>query len=151
MNVNVRNVGMDEVKRLISISNVVRIDGQDGKALNACLMLSRHHYVGLVGEKIACVWGLIPPSILSDQAYLWLYTTPLVDEHKFLFIRHSQRMMEEMLKQYSRIIGFANVGNDRAIRWIKWLGGVFSEAENGKMNFVITAEAREKRWQNRFR
>ncbi len=49
-----------------------------------------------VEEEFVCCWGLIPPSFVSMQAYLWMWASPLLQEHQFVFIRHSQRQVEEM-------------------------------------------------------
>lgn len=105
--------------------------------MNDCLMSTRHLWAGTVDGAVACVWGLVPPTLLSSQAYLWLYTTELVKEHTFLFVRHSQRAVEEMLDEYPTIVGHCIVGNNQAIRWVKWLGGVFNEPDGKKLPFMI--------------
>lgn len=83
------------------------------------------------------MWGLIPPSLLSNRAYLWLLSTHIVQEHKFLFIRYSQRYVEEMLKVYDELYGDVLVGNDPAKKWLKWLGAEFGYPDRGRIPFVI--------------
>jgi len=95
---------------------------------------------GMVDGKIACVWGLIPPTLLSNKAYLWLLTTDIVAEHKFLFVRHSQRYVEEALKQYPIIVGDCLIGNASAMRWLRWLGAEFGEPDGGRIPFMIKAK-----------
>ena len=96
-------------------------------------------WVGKVNGEPACIWGLIPPTILSDTAYLWLLTTDLIDDHKFLLIRHSQRWIEEALLEWPKIVGLVEPSNPRAVRWIKWLGAKFGSInEDGYLPFVIT-------------
>ena len=118
-----------EVKRLISSSPNDKMNDVEMKAMDACLLLSHEIWIGKVKGEIACVWGLCPPTLMSNQAYLWLYTNHLVEEHKFLFVRRSQRWMEEVLKDYKKIVGFCSPDNARAIRWIEWMGGKFSYNE----------------------
>ena len=108
--------------------------------LKDCLFRSVEVRYGLIDGVVACVWGLIPPTILSDQAWLWLLTTNIVAEHKFLFIRHSQRYIEEALKEYPNIIGDVYIDNVPAKRWLKWLGAELFEPIGGKIPFVIKAK-----------
>lgn len=107
------------------------------EALRECMGRSVKVRCGLYYGRVACMWGLIPPCLLSDRAYMWLLTTNIVDEHKFLFIRYSQRYVEDMLKVYRELYGFVVVGNDKALRWLKWLGAEFSPPVKGRIDFVI--------------
>jgi hypothetical protein len=94
-------------------------------------------WAGMVDGEIACLWGLAPPTFLSTSAYLWLCTTNLVEEHKFLFIRYSQRYVEQMLEIYPEIIGHTATDNLQAIRWIRWLGGEYAPPLAGYRAFTI--------------
>jgi hypothetical protein len=105
--------------------------------LRACIIRSSEVRYGFIHGELACLWGLIPPSLLSDTAYLWLLTTEIVAENKFLFIRHSQRMIEDALLLYPRLEGDVVVGNDSAFRWLRWLGAQFSPPEGKVVKFVI--------------
>lgn len=102
-----------------------------------CMRMSSIVWEGKVDDVIACIWGLIPPSLMSNQAYLWLYTTDLINEHRFLFVRHSQRMIEIMLKEYPIIVGHTHVESTQAIRWLKWLGAEFTAKEGQRLAFTI--------------
>lgn len=89
-------------------------------------------WAGLADDKIACMWGLMKPSLMSDRpAYLWLVTTDLVDEYKFTFIRHSQLAVEEMLKDFPVIVGHCLVSQPAAVRWLRWLGATFGDEVQG--------------------
>lgn len=105
--------------------------------LDACLQFTQTMRAGYFNGKIVCAWGMIPPTLMSDQAYLWLYTTPELVGNEFLFVRHSQMAVQEMLKDYPRIVGQCRADNTRAIRWIRWLGGVFDAGDGALLNFVI--------------
>jgi hypothetical protein len=100
--------------------------------LSQGLSFSSKIWVGTWAGELVCVWGLIPPTLLSDSAYLWLFCTEKLEEHKFLFIRWSQLEMGEMLRLYPRIIGVTDPQNERAVRWLRWLGAEFGEL-NGKL------------------
>lgn len=96
-------------------------------------------WVGSNDDAILCFWGLIPPTLLSDRAYLWLYTTEHLRAHQFMFIRHSQRMVEEMLQDFPIIVGHCAVGQDKSIRWLRWLGAIFGEPQGQLIPFEIKA------------
>ncbi len=105
--------------------------------MNEWMYRSTEIYYGLVDGKPACVWGFIQPTVLSTTAYLWLLTTDIATQHKFLFVRHSQRFIEEALKAWPTIIGNTAIGDVKAIRWIKWLGGKFGEPDGKWLPFTI--------------
>jgi hypothetical protein len=105
--------------------------------LLTCLQRSTDVRYGYVDNQCACVWGLIPPTLLSGSAYLWLLTTDLVEQHKFLFVRHSQRWIEEALQVYPTIIGDWIPGDPRSRRWLEWLGAEFAAFQGGRIPFVI--------------
>lgn len=129
-----------EVFRLISSTSSVNLEAGERKILESFMGLSSHIWIGLVDKKLICFWGLNPPTLLSDCAYLWMYTTPALDEHMFVFVRQSQIAIEKMLAEYQLIGGHAAVGNSRAIRWLKWLGAEFGEPVGKLIPFYIRAK-----------
>lgn len=137
MTVCVEVVDRAALWRMIKSSEHIKLSVKDLEKFDAMCSISSDIYMGLVSGELACVWGLIPPSMMSNTAYLWLYTSSLVEEHKFLFVRHSQRWVEECLKQYDSLIGFCRSDNHQAIRWIEWLGGEFKKPQDGRKDFVI--------------
>ena len=124
---------------LIQRSPIAHIPGAE-EVLKECMWRSIEVRQGLVDGKVACAWGLIPPTVLSNTAYLWLLTTDIIAEHKFLFIRHSQRYIEEALKKYPTIIGDVIGHNPPARKWIQWLGGEFGPMVAGRTPFTIRAK-----------
>jgi hypothetical protein len=96
-------------------------------------------YTGFVDGEFVCCWGLIPPSFLSNQAYLWMWgPEPL--PHQFVFIRQSQLQVQRMLSKYEEVIGDCLVKNRSAQKWLKWLGAEFGPPNNGALPFVIRRE-----------
>lgn len=139
MRVAVQQGGLIRTAEMVKNSPVANLPEAE-EALREYIYRSIEVRLGLIDGKPACVWGLIPPTLLSQQAYLWLLTTNIVAEHKFLFVRHSQRYIEEALKIYPEIVGDVIVPNEPAMKWIKWLGGVFEAAPvAGRWVFRIIA------------
>jgi hypothetical protein len=123
-------------KQCFEKSNIKEIPGAE-KTVNECLTRSTVRHIGLANGEVACMWGLIPQSLLSNQAYLWLLTTDLALEHKFLLVRYSQMFVEQALKHYDKLVGHCEAGNFGAKRWVKWLGGEFGQPDGKRIPFVI--------------
>lgn len=102
---------------------------------------SSHVWVGYSATDVLAFWGLIPPTLLSDRAYLWLYTTEHMQGHQFMFIRWSQRAVEEMLHEYPLIVGHCAVGATKSIRWLRWLHAQFEEPQGQLIPFTIKASS----------
>jgi hypothetical protein len=113
------------------------LNDEEKWGMDYCMVMSTHIWVGLIDDRLACIWGLIPPTLMSNQAYLWLYTTDVIKEHQFILVRHSQLVMEEILKEYPSVCGHAIIGNHKAIRWLKWLGAKFGEPQGKGIPFRI--------------
>lgn len=137
--ITIRQVHSVNSADVIARSPVKHVAGAERK-LDHCIALSAVTWVGCVDEEVACVWGLVPPTLLSTQAYLWLITTDLVTEHPFLFVRHSQMVVKNILKEYPVITGHAGVGEDRSIRWLRWLGARMFDPDKGRIPFVIVSQ-----------
>jgi len=135
------NIEITEGSNFNFIPRYENMSRRDWEILRECYMRSEERYVGIVNGCIACMWGLIPPSLMSDRAYIWLFHNHLVEEHKFAFIRHSQRQMERMLKIYPEIHGDCLVSNETARNWLRWLGAKFSSQNGAFIPFTIKAKA----------
>jgi len=128
-----RDCDVHDIIRRSPVANVKNAE----QLLRRWLRTSEEVYLGMHDNEVACVWGLAPPSTISNRAYLWLLTTDLVEQHKFIFIRHSQIAVEGALKRYEMIIGHVAVGNQSARKWLRWLGASIAPPENGMSPFVI--------------
>jgi len=128
---------IDSTQARAYIKDIV-LSKEEKWGMDYCFSLSMYMWAGLIDGRLACLWGLIPPTLLSNQAYLWLYTTDVIKEHSFLLVRHSQLVMEEMLKEYPSICGHAIAGADKSIKWLRWLGAKFGEPQGKGIPFRIT-------------
>lgn len=127
--------------QLISSATEFNLDPKETGMLDFCQSLSAEVWSGYVGNKLICRWGLIPPTLLSNQAYLWMHSTPAIRDHQFLLVRHSQRIIEQVLDRYEKIIGDCRVGAVDSIRWLKWLGAEFVESDGPYLSFTIKRKA----------
>lgn len=114
------------------------------ETMHRTIMNSSRVWLGVDDEKIIAMWGLIPPTLMSDIAYLWLFTTEHLHGHTFMFIRHSRRAVREMLEDFPTIVGHASLHNQRSRQWLAWLGAEFEDPIDDK---VIPFTIRAKQWQ----
>ena len=98
---------------------------------------SAFSWAGLSDHQPVCVYGLIAPSFLYDDAYLWLVVNDLVDKHQFSFVRHSQIEMRKMLVLFPRIVGHVLESEERSKRWLRWQGVKLGKRENGLISFEL--------------
>lgn len=107
------------------------------KALVGYMTMSDRTYVGIVDGEIVCIWGVLRQSMLSDRGYLWLIVTEASEDHKFLIIRYSQRIITELLKRYHVLWGECKTSDSRARKWMRLLGASFSQPEGPTIPFQI--------------
>jgi hypothetical protein len=96
---------------------------------SSMLRHSAEAWVGKIDDEVACLWGVDQASLISSSAMIWLITTKVLEEHPFVFVRHSQIKLAELRKRYHYIHGVVQVENERSTRWLRWLGFKLSEPE----------------------
>ena len=133
-------VTKSELTELISCDFATKLSKDERKGFNNCLNRTTVIWALRVDGNFVCAWGLVPPTLLSDQAYLWLHTTEAAKEHEFILVRRGQIELAKMLREYPRIIGHCIVGAEQSIRWLKWLGAKFGEPDGRLIPFVIKAK-----------
>ena len=111
------------------------------ETMQRSMMNSSQVQVYREGDNVLCFWGLIPPSLLSDRAYLWLYTTEYLKGHTFALIRHSQRAVEEMTRDFPLLVGHCAASATQSIRWLRWLRAEFGSPCGKLIPFQIRAES----------
>ena len=130
MNATIFRVSPAEAVDLISLECFATISAVEQETLLRSFTNSSRIWIGTVDSKLVAIWGLIPPTLMADTAYLWLRTTMHLDSHVFLFIRHSQRAIAAMLEEYPEIVGHCLIDNQRAQQWLRWLGAKFGDPVN---------------------
>lgn len=137
MSIRVEPIVGPAISHLISFACGGKLDARQIDMIDWCQKMSGEVWTAWIGDDLVAVWGLIPPSLLSNQAYLWMHSTDAVKEHTFLFVRTSQRMIERMLTHYETIVGHCLAGADDSIRWVRWLGAEFGTIEGLFVPFTI--------------
>ena len=137
MTVEIARISKTDQAWLASLNSQVNLTDDDEATLRQCLRISAVSWIGSVDGKAACVWGLVPPTLMSDQAYVWLFTSEIVEAHQFLLVRYSQMMVEDMLKEFGTLVGHCKIGAFRSMRWLRWLGAVFGKPTGKGIPFMI--------------
>lgn len=127
----------EPIAELISALTGKLVTDQFSEIMTMCQALSGEIWIGSIDGKFVCCWSLIPPSIFSRQAYLWMYHTDEVEQHTFAFVRRSQIEIAKMLERFPTLYGHCKIGEPRSRRWLRWLGAEFSAAESGLIPFTI--------------
>lgn len=129
-----------DIAELISRTCGRIMEPVEAKNLAECARRTTTVWAGYIDGDLVCIWGLVPPTLLSNVAYLWMHATEKVGDHEFVFVRKSQRILEELLKVYPMIYGHCEAGADRSIRWLRWLGAKFGKPEGKFVPFIIRAD-----------
>lgn len=138
MNVQIERADAGEVRRLFSKEGLTQRESQ---ALDISLALTTDIWLGMYNGKVACAWGLMPPTLLSSVAHMWLYTTEELKGHEFIFIRYSQRVIEVLHAEYPIICGLCDATQERTVRWLQWLGASFGEPRGKYVPFKLRKRA----------
>lgn len=125
------------VRKMINDTVPKAMTFEEQRTLNHYLTFSSTLCIGTNEDRLICAWGLIPPSLMAEEALLWMYSTDEIDNNQFLFVRNSQRAIENALKEFSVIKGYTDPASSRSVRWLKWLGAEFGEPIGKHMPFTI--------------
>jgi hypothetical protein len=96
-------------------------------------------WVGYNGDKVFAIMGVIPPTLLSDKAYVWFWTTKHFDSSRFLCLRYSRRIVADALLRYPVLVGHCAAGATHSIRWMQWLGATLLPSQGPIIPFRIEA------------
>ena len=94
-------------------------------------------WIGDVDGEVFGFWGLIPPTMLSDRAYLWFMHTEHLCKHIFKFVRRSPRVTKELLEHYPILVGHGKANDVRSLRWLRWCGAQFGTSQGDLIPFEI--------------
>lgn len=81
---------------------------------------SSRSWAGVVDGEVICVFGV--GTWPDGTGRPWMIGTALLDKHAKLFLSHCRECVSAMRGGYALLHNHVDVRNERAIRWIKWLG-----------------------------
>lgn len=137
MTATISTISRDEIARLISSKAWGNISEAQSGNLKRWLKSTTMMWAGRINGRLVCVFGVVPPTVIADTAYLWLWETDQVKGNEFIFVRKSQIVIRELLQRWPRLVGMCKCDAERSQRWLRWLGARLGEPRDGFVPFVI--------------
>jgi hypothetical protein len=141
MTVVIETVDRARASDLISSSSEVKLNETEMKTFGFFLQNSLVIWCGSRDGQPVNMWGIIPPTLLSDEAYLWHYLLASAGDHTFVLARYSRLALERVMERYPKLVGHCRQGDEDAQRWVRWLGGKFGFPGDGLIPFTIQPKA----------
>lgn len=88
----------------------------------------------LLGDEVACVWGVGSASLLSGEGGPWMISAPPLARIRKRFLLESRREVASMRALFPTLSGLVDARYGGAVRWMRWLG--FEMAETVMVNGV---------------
>jgi len=79
-------------------------------------------FSGLVGDRVACMWGLRLTTLAGGHPPIWLLTTPLIEQRRMEFLRVSRAFIKGAVAEFGPVVAMCDVRNEVSLGWLKWLG-----------------------------
>ncbi len=97
--------------------------------LGKCVAKSEMVWAGMVDDEVACIFGVVGASLISETGYPWMLGTDLIEVHAKAFLRRNKKMVGLMLARYPYLVNYVDTRNVKAIEWLKWLGFLLQAPE----------------------
>ena len=79
-------------------------------------------HVGIVDGEPVCAFGVTPISSLTGLGAPWMVGSTALDAHFRGFLRGCGPVVEAMLERWPCLVNYVDARNQRAVKWLKWLG-----------------------------
>ena len=99
------------------------------KALTEGLRMSKFAYTGTVDGRPAVMFGVCDGAVLGGLGNVWLIGTDEIEQNALTFLYESPKYLRKMQKRYEMLTNYIDARNKVAIRWLRWLGFSFDDAE----------------------
>lgn len=96
-------------------------------SLQRALPNSAKAWTGLVHGVPACVFGVAPASLLTGVGVPWMLGTDRLEQAERPLVRLSRPTLDVMHALFPRLVNFVDNRNERAMRWLAWLGFTLSD------------------------
>lgn len=102
--------------------------GAERETLQKAMRDSSLMWVGTVDGEVACMFGVVPVSLLGGQGVPWLLGTPLIDKNRGAFIKRNRAYIARMLDACPHLVNIVDARNIKSIAWLKRMGFVIHDA-----------------------
>lgn len=84
-------------------------------------------WTALVDGKPAVIFGINRQAMVSDVGVPWMLATPVMEKHRYRFLREAKHYFERMDRAFERMENHVWSGNLKSIWWLTWLGFTIEE------------------------
>lgn len=97
------------------------------QALMFSLQRSTEAWTAMLDGRPEVMFGVARISVLGGTGIAWLLGTDTAAEHSRLFVRQSAEWRGKLLERYDVLRNFVSDQNEVSVRWLRWMGAVFSD------------------------
>jgi hypothetical protein len=117
MNVEIYQISFEQYAQMT--------EGMEGREiLLSAAKLASEIIIGKFGDEILAYIGLVPPTLVSDQAYMWMLTTSAGEAHPILLARYGAGVVDTALAKY-RVL-FGHCFEPKSAYWLRYMGAEFT-------------------------
>lgn len=116
-----------EALRPADIAEAQAAGFEPAEAVLASLRASSVAMTGLVNGELACVFGVVPVSLLGGVGCPWLLGTPVLDRHARVLVRLAPKYIWLMRSRFPHLVNHVHTEHTESVRWLRRLGFRFSE------------------------
>lgn len=91
--------------------------------------LSHLAWTGLINGVPVCMTGVVQLERDGRAGRPWMIGTDLLDQHQKIFLRRCAAQVETMQMCFDSLENVVDSRNERAVKWLCWLGFSFSAPE----------------------
>lgn len=124
-------------KELISQAICETLNDNEMAIMENAMAKSTEVWRVMDGDLLLGIAGVAPDTLLSHDAYLWLYHWP-IERQSIAALRLSKAIVAKFLLHYGRLVGHCQ--SEKSRRWLKWLGAEFREESDPVALFMIEAK-----------
>lgn len=119
---------------------VIALHGSDvRRAIRRCYHMSAICRAAFIGGDIAALWGMTG-TMLSDESYGWLLTTPVIERAPIAFFKEVRRQLGEFMETRRVIRSCVAADYDKATRFFQRLGFAAATPKPDGPNGVLFRE-----------
>lgn len=100
---------------------------EPAEAVLASLRASSLAMTALVNGELACVFGVVPVSLLGGIGCPWLLGTKVLDRHSRILVRLAPKYIWLMRSRFPHLVNSVHAEHTESVRWLRRLGFTFSE------------------------
>lgn len=118
----------------ITPKQAVRLFPDLPEELYVFLRYSTPLLAGYYNSSPACLAGLCPATLLSDTAYIWGWSTDIVEAHPIIYARWARRLVAKALTLYPYLVGHCY---RHKWKWLRSLGAEITSVDGDLFTFHI--------------